>query len=116
MLMLRRHKNDEADALHLAVVGQVGAVHEAYLPTPYEENLRSLTRKRYDLNDRRTSLARQAHAVMARNLAESPTVRPTTKSARKKWLEADLPPVERLVLSSTIREMDSLKKNSRNLH
>lgn len=106
MLTLRKNKNDQADAVHLAVVGQVGAAHEAYLPTSYEDALRTLTRKRYDLTERRTSLICQAHAVLARNLVKPPTDSPSSKLARKKWLEVELPASERIVLSSTLREME----------
>lgn len=106
MLTLRRNKNDKEDALHLALVGQIGAATEAYLPTEYEDHLRCLTRRRYDIVKRMTSLKNQAHAVLARNLVKQPPGKLPRESTRRRWERAEgLPEKERSVLRGLLREM-----------
>lgn len=115
MMTLRRAKNDEADALHLAVVGQVGAAHEAYLATPYEDALRGLTRRRYDVKNRMTTL-NCAHAVLARNLVQAPPGRLARESARRRWASAPgLPDNERYILQGMLREIAYLENEHNEL-
>lgn len=111
MMTLRRKKNDEEDALHLAVVGQVGAAHEAYLATPYEDHLRGLTRRRYDVKNRMTTLNCQAHALLARNLVQPPPGRISRESGRRRWASVlGLPDHERYILQGILREVAYLEK------
>jgi transposase len=111
MMTLRRSKDDEEDALHIALVGKIGAAHEAYLATPYEDELRSLTRRRYDVKQRMSSLSCQAHAILARNLVTPPPGRPTRGSTRRRWENAPgLPERERYILRGVLRELDYLEK------
>lgn len=111
MMTLRRKKNDTEDALHLALVAQVGAAHEAYLATPYEDTLRALTRRRFDVKNRMSSLSCQAHAILARNLVQPPPGRPIRESARRRWATVPgLPASERYVLQGVLRELSYLDK------
>ena len=109
LLTLRRHKNDEEDAMHLALVAQLGAAKASYLPTPYEEALRCLTRRRYDLVTRITALRNEAHAVLARNLVPAPMGKMTTESTRRRWERIEgLPEAEQFILRGILREMNAL--------
>lgn len=105
MMTLRRKKNDQEDALHLALVGQVGAIHAAYLPTEYEDELRSLTRRRYDIVNRISSLVCQAKAILARNLVPEPPGRLANDTCRRRWHALTLPPTEKYVLDEILQEI-----------
>jgi transposase len=106
MMTLRKKKTDEEDAQHIALVGQVGAAHEAYLATPYEETLRTLGRRRRDLTLRLTELQVKARAMLQRNLVPAPAGRPTSESARRRWARVEgLPSAEKLALDGILREI-----------
>lgn len=116
MMTLRRKKNDKEDALHIALVGQIGAAHEAYLATPYEDHLRGLTRRRYDVKHRMSSSTCQAHAVLARNLVQTPPGRLSRESARRRWANAPgLPDNKRFLLQGILREIEYLENEHNEL-
>lgn len=116
MLALRRHKNDEADALHLANVARLGAAIEAYVPTEYEEKLRSISRRRRDVVCRMTALKCEAHAVLARNLVKPPAGKLPRESAIRRWERVPgLADYDRLVLQTLLREIQFLAKEEESL-
>jgi transposase len=106
MMTLRKKKTDEEDAQHIALVGQIGAEHEAYVATPYEETLRTLGRRRRDITLRVTELQVKARAMLQRNLVPAPPGRLTRESARRRWERVEgLPAAEKLALGGILREI-----------
>lgn len=110
LLTLRKNKDDDLDAEHIARVAQLGAYKTAYLPTEEEEELRSLTRHRYAVTERLTALKCRAHAILARNLVPTPPGRLDRPACRKRW-EAieDLPAADRFVLDQVLAEIAHLE-------
>jgi transposase len=109
MMTLRKKKTDEEDAQHIALVGQLGAACEAYVPTPYEETLRTLGRRRRDVTIRMTELQIKSRALLQRNLVPAPIGKLTRESARRRWERIEgLPPSEKFALDGMLREIGFL--------
>ncbi|MGQ0536786.1 MAG: IS110 family transposase [Methanobacteriota archaeon] len=106
MMTLRKKKTDEEDAQHIALVGQIGAAHEAYVPTEYEETLRTLGRRRRDMTLRLTELQVKAKAALQRNLVEAPAGRLTSEPCRRRWERLEeIPAAEKVALGGILREI-----------
>lgn len=106
MMTLRKKKTDEEDAQHIALVGQLGAACEAYVPTAYEETLRTLGRRRRDVTTRMTELQVKARALLQRNLVPAPLGKLTRESARRRWEHIEgLPASEKFALDGMLREI-----------
>ncbi len=101
---VRRNKSDALDAYDLARIAMMGAYTKAYIPTPEEEELRSLTARRVDLRGKMTKITCQLKAMAQGHLLAEPPGSLDRESCRKRWMKLEVARTDKEILESRLRE------------
>ena len=108
-------KTDAIDARTLADLLRGGLLPQAYLAPPDIQALRRLVRTRASLVETRTRFKNQVHGVLTQ-AGFIPTATDVFGKAGRGWMaELDLPPGDRVVVETLLREVDHTSETVREL-